>query len=190
VDIAGRAKHLGAMAVVRDAVLPRDADIIASIDTSFTTSQIYRVEVVGDDIRLNLSGLDAPLTKRFPLDDLASPHRPYDRSWMAMDDDRCVGFAAVSYAAWNRRLVLWHLYVDPSHRRLGIARTLLESIDAHGAACGARHIWLETSSVNAPGVAAYRALGFALTGVDLTLYEGTPAQGEVALFFSRALPCG
>ena len=37
------------------------------------------------------------------------------------------------------------------------------------------------------GIAAYRALGFSLTGADLTLYEGTPAQGETALFFSRRL---
>jgi len=53
------------------------------------------------------------------------------------------------------------------------------------ASLAARHIWLETSSLNAPGVAAYRALGFSLSGVDLTLYDGTPAEGETALFFSR-----
>ena len=26
-----------------------------------------------------------------------------------------------------------------------------------------------------------------VTGVDLTLYDGTPAEGEAALFFSRAI---
>jgi len=36
-------------------------------------------------------------------------------------------------------------------------------------------------------VTAYRALGFSLTGADLTLYDGTPAEGEAALFFSRPL---
>ena len=48
---------------------------------------------------------------------------------------------------------------------------------------GARHIWLETSSLNVPGAAAYRGMGFELTGLDLTLYDATPAEGEVALFF-------
>jgi ribosomal protein S18 acetylase RimI-like enzyme len=143
--------------------------------------------VAGDAIRLTLRALPAPLTKRFPLDDLESPDRPYDHAWAAWDGERCVGFAASSYEAWNRRLTLWHLYVDPSHRRRGIGRQLLKSVESHAAAHGARHLWLETSSLNAPGVATYRALGFALTGADLTLYDGTPAEGEAALFFSRPL---
>jgi ribosomal protein S18 acetylase RimI-like enzyme len=175
------------MPVVRRAILPQDAAGIAAIDTAFTTRRIYDVGISGDEIRLELRQLDAPLTKRFPLDDLENPERPYDLAWVAVEEAAIVGFAAASYAPWNRRLVLWHLYVDPSQRRRGVARQLLRDVDAHGAACGARHVWLETSSLNAPGVAAYRSLGFTLSGVDLTLYDGTPAEGETALFFSRAL---
>ncbi|HEY3887366.1 MAG TPA: GNAT family N-acetyltransferase [Caulobacteraceae bacterium] len=170
---------------VRSASLPEDADAIAALDTRFTTTQVYDVAVVDEEIRLTLRGLDAPLTKRFPLDDLEDPERPYDRAWVAVEDAAIVGFAATSYASWNRRLVLWHLYVDPRVRRRGIARALLDAVDAHAIARGARNVWLETSSLNAPGVAAYRAMGFTLSGVDLTLYDATPAQGEVALFFSR-----
>jgi ribosomal protein S18 acetylase RimI-like enzyme len=172
---------------VRSAVLPQDAAAIAALDTSFTTDQVYDVAVVDEEIRLTLRSLDAPLTKRFPLDDLHDPERPYDQAWVAVEDEAIVGFAAASYASWNRRLVLWHLYVDPRQRRRGIARELLRSVDAHAAARGARTIWLETSSLNVPGIAAYRSLGFTLSGVDLTLYDGTPAEGESALFFSRAL---
>jgi ribosomal protein S18 acetylase RimI-like enzyme len=179
--------HSATMLVVRDALLPQDAPGIAAIDTSFATGQVYDVSALGDEIRLVLRRLDAPITKRFPLDDLEKPDRPYDRAWVAVDDGRCVGFAATSYAQWNHRLVLWHLYVDLPKRGRGIARRLLRDVAAHGVDCGARHLWLETSSLNAPGVAAYRALGFSLTGIDLTLYDGTPAEGEVALFFSRAL---
>jgi ribosomal protein S18 acetylase RimI-like enzyme len=171
--------------VVRSAVLPQDAAGIAALDTSFTTAQVYDVAVVNEEIRLTLRSLAAPLTKRFPLDDLDDPERPYDQAWVAVDDATIVGFAATSYASWNRRLVLWHLYVEPIRRRRGIARALLDGVDAHAIARGARNVWLETSSLNAPGVAAYRSLGFALSGVDLTLYDGTAAQGEAALFFSR-----
>lgn len=32
-------------------------------------------------------------------------------------------------------------------------------------------------------------MGFALTGVDATRYDGTPAEGEVALFLSRPVGC-
>ncbi|HEY5006751.1 MAG TPA: GNAT family N-acetyltransferase [Caulobacteraceae bacterium] len=172
---------------VRSAVLPQDAAGIAALDTSFTTTQVYDVAVVGEVVRLTPRGLDAPLTKRFPLDDLGDPERPYDRAWVAVDGVAIVGFAATSYASWNRRLILWHLYVDPSVRRRGIARDLLRQVDAHAAARGARNVWLETSSLNVPGVATYRSLGFILSGVDLTLYDGTPAEGETALFFSRPL---
>ena len=170
---------------IRTAVFPDDIPGIAALDTAFTTSQVYKVTVSGDRIELVPHDLDQPLTKRFPLDDLESPNRPYDTAWVAVENESIIGFAAASYASWNRRLVLWHLYVNPAARGRGVARALLQSVEAHATACGARHIWLETSSLNAPGVAAYRALGFSLSGVDLTLYDGTPAEGEVALFFSR-----
>jgi ribosomal protein S18 acetylase RimI-like enzyme len=175
------------MVVVRPAVLPDDATRIAAIDTSFATRQVYEVQVVGDLIRLTLRDLEATLSKQFPLDDLVSADRPYDHAWVALDGERIVGFAATSFEQWNRRLVLWHLYVNSSHRRYGVARQLLEMVDDHGVERGARHVWLETSSFNVPGVAAYRALGFSLTGIDLTLYDGTPAEGETALFFSHGL---
>jgi ribosomal protein S18 acetylase RimI-like enzyme len=48
--------------------------------------------------------------------------------------------------------------------------------------------WLETSNVNLPAVRAYERLGFRLCGLDTSLYEGTPAEGEVALFLCRLLP--
>jgi GNAT superfamily N-acetyltransferase len=119
------------MPIVRTAILPQDAPGIAGLDTAFTTRQVFDVAVAGEEIRLNLRTLDAPLTKRFPLDDLQDADRPYDQAWVAVEDATIVGFAATSYASWNRRLVLWHLYVDPTHRRRGIAGTLLRAVDAH-----------------------------------------------------------
>ena len=170
---------------IRTAVFPDDVPGIAALDTAFTTSQVYDVAVSDDRIELIARELHEPLTKRFPLDDLESPDRPYDTAWVAIEDRTFIGFAAASYAPWNRRLVLWHLYVSPVHRGRGIARALLQSVEVHALELEARHIWLETSSLNVPGVATYRALGFSLSGVDLTLYDGTPAEGEIALFFSR-----
>jgi ribosomal protein S18 acetylase RimI-like enzyme len=175
------------MLVVRPAILADDAAGIAEIDTSFTTDQVYDVDVAGDSIRLTIRELGASLSKRFPLDDLGGSERPYDHAWVALDGERIIGFAATAFEPWNRRLVLWHLYVNPSHRGRGVARRLLQAVNEHGVERGARHVWLETSSLNVPGVAAYRALGFALSGADLTLYDGTPAEGETALFFTRAL---
>lgn len=175
------------MADIRPADFVQDCDAIAALDTGFVTKAVYEVEVRGDAIVLSARILDAPLTKRFPLDDLQASDRPYDVGWVAVDGGRIVGFAATSFQAWNRRLVLWHLYVDTQARGQGLARGLVEAARVHGAGLGARHLWLETSSLNTPGVAAYEAMGFSLTGADLTLYDGTPAEGETALFFSRPI---
>ncbi len=41
--------------------------------------------------------------------------------------------------------------------------------------------------VNAPAIAAYRAMGFELCGLDRLLYRSTPAEGETALFMAREL---
>lgn len=52
---------------------------------------------------------------------------------------------------------------------------------------GAGHIWLEVTNINAPAIHAYRRMGFTFCGLDTTLYDGTPSQGEQALYMS--MPC-
>lgn len=175
------------MPTIRPADLPADAQAIAAIDTAFRTSEIFDVEAQQDCIVLTRRNLAEPLEKRFLLEDLGDPERPWDLAWVAEADGVVRGFAAAGFQAWNRRLVLWHLYVDELARGRGLARALVEAVEAEGRRLGARHIWLETSSLNIPGVEAYRRLGFSLSGVDLTLYDGTPAEGETALFFSKPL---
>jgi ribosomal protein S18 acetylase RimI-like enzyme len=81
--------------------------------------------------------------------------------------------------------MLWHLYVDRGARGKGVARRLVEAIQVQAERAGALHIWLETSNLNVPGVKAYGQLGFHVSGLDATLYDGTSAQGEFALFMSR-----
>ena len=175
------------MILVRQARLPQDAAAICAIDTSFTSDIVYDVEATGRSISLQGRCVQPPLTKRFPMDDVDDPGRPWSHGLIAEQSGACVGFAAVGFEDWNRRATLWHLYVQPTARRLGVARLLTDHAMTLARELGARHLWLETSNLNAPGVAAYEALGFMLTGADLTLYDGTPAEGETALFFTRPL---
>jgi ribosomal protein S18 acetylase RimI-like enzyme len=172
---------------LRKADFRDDAASILQIDTSFRTNEIYSVVEGVDGLRLICERLPVTLVKQFPLDDLEDQNRPYDQGWVAISEGRAIGFAAASMEPWNSRLVLWHLYVDSSARGHGVGRRLVEAVLDHGREAKARHLWLETSSHNVPGVAAYRAFGFRLTGIDLTLYDGTPAEGEAALFFSRPI---
>ncbi|MBR7620102.1 GNAT family N-acetyltransferase [Phenylobacterium sp. 20VBR1] len=173
------------MIQIRPALLPDDAAGIAALDTSVQTTNVLAASAGPHGIVLR--SIPQTVTKRFPLDDVDDPERPWTTAWVAVDDAQIVGFAAVGFQAWNRRLVLWHFYVDASRRGQGLGRALMEAVLAAAMARDARHIWLETSNRNPPGVAAYQALGFSLSGLDLTLYDGTPAEGEFALFFSRAV---
>jgi ribosomal protein S18 acetylase RimI-like enzyme len=120
------------------------------------------------------------------MDEAFAPWSSWDTGWVAEDPD-LVGFAAVEYEAWHARLVLWHLYVARDARRRGVARALLAEVEAHGRGLGARTVWLETSSVNVPGIEAYARLGYALCGADVTLYDGLAYTDESAIYLSKRI---
>jgi ribosomal protein S18 acetylase RimI-like enzyme len=109
----------------------------------------------------------------------------WDRGWVA-DDNGVRGFATVEYQAWHQRLVLWFFYVQPEWRRRGVGRALLERAEQYGRSCGATHVWLETSNVNVPGVAAYERLGYSLCGAD-RLFYGSYMTGEMAIYLAKLL---
>ena len=171
---------------IRAADSARDAALIRSVDTSFETDVIFDVDADSSGFRLAERSVDPPVVKRFPLSD-PFPAGEWERAWLALDGAEAVGVAGIGYEPWNRRMVIWHLYVSPGHRRRGIGRRLVETALAAAREAGALSAWLETSNVNVPGVRAYERLGFRLCGLDTSLYDGTPAAGEVALFLSRAL---
>jgi ribosomal protein S18 acetylase RimI-like enzyme len=173
------------MLQIRPAILPQDAPAILAMDIGLSTDSIFRVLGVGDGFRLAEVPVEPSVRKTFPVDDLGAANRPWDQAWVAEADGSVCGFAASGWQGWNRRTVLWHFYVDAPMRGQGIGRSLLQPVLGQAMAQGARHLWLETSNYNPPGVAAYRALGFAISGFDLTLYDGTPSEGEFALFLSR-----
>lgn len=102
---------------------------------------------------------------------------------MAEVDGRVVGFAALSFEFWNRRAVLWHMYVDRASRGTGIARALLRVIVARARELESRQVWLETQDTNVTAIAAYERLGFKIVGFDRSLYDNPP-EAETAIFMS------
>lgn len=163
-----------------------DHAAVGSIDTAFETSTIYALVAAPTRLDLVPQTLVTPRTKRYPIAEVFAPWSSWERGWIAEDGGVC-GFAGVEYEAWHRRLVLWHLYVDRARRREGIGRALLQRVEDHGRTCGATRVWLETSTVNVPGIAAYARLGYTLCGVDAHYYEGTPVADEAAVYLSKPL---
>lgn len=174
---------------IRPADAQRDAELIRSLDTSFETGAIFDVQADGSGFRLVEKTVEPPLGKTFDLGHMDAT-REWERVWLALDGDEAVGVVATQHEAWNRHVVIWHLYVSGSYRRRGIGRRLVNTALSAAREAGSRTAWLETSNVNLPAVRAYERLGFRLCGLDTSLYDATPSEGEVALFLCRPLIAG
>jgi ribosomal protein S18 acetylase RimI-like enzyme len=160
-----------------------DAVAVGQLDTSYTTELVYAVTAERDSLRLGLTPTPVR-TDRFPID-LDQPR--WEHGYVAVEDGAVRGFIATRFEAWNRRLAIWHFYVDSGHRRRGIGRALMEQALEDGCLLAATMAWVETSNVNGPGIDAYRRLGFSICGFDLTLYNGTPSDGQFAVYLSQRL---
>jgi ribosomal protein S18 acetylase RimI-like enzyme len=160
----------------------RDTSAIARLDASFTTQHIFTVEATGAGISLKSVPLEKPVEKCFPI-----AIEEGRTGWVVTDNDAILGFIATAIEEWNKRLVIWHFYVDRQHRRRGLGRLLVQQAIDYGRRAGATNIWAETSNLNYPGILAYRRLGFEICGFDLTLYKNTPAEGEFAVFLGHSV---
>ncbi len=154
-----------------------------AIDNSFTTDTVLEVTATDGEIRIRSVPVDPPVRKVYPDDEESEGE---DHVIVAVDTEgRVRGAITLAYAPWNRRLHITDFRVSPTHRGRGIGTALMERALAHGRELSARTAWLEVTNVNAPAVRAYRRMGFALCGLDTSLYVGTESEGETALFMSR-----
>jgi ribosomal protein S18 acetylase RimI-like enzyme len=82
--------------------------------------------------------------------------------------------------------VLWGMWVEPSARRRGIGRELLDAVASWAREAGAQRLRLALAqdAASRPAAALYRTLGFAQTGESEPL-ESNPSS--IALVMSRAL---
>lgn len=163
----------------------KDRRAVEAIDTGFETDSVFDMQLLERGISLVERKLEQPIVKRYSISEVFAPWAHWERGWVA-EEEQVVGFAAVEYEPWHRRLVLWFLYIEPTARRQGVGRALLAEVEAHGRAVGATHVWLETSNVNVPGVRAYNRLGYNLCGAD-SLYYGPYMPGETALYLAKNL---
>jgi GNAT superfamily N-acetyltransferase len=170
---------------VRELDRVRDRRGVEVIDTAFQTASVFELVTGSRSIELVERPLETPLTKRYDIDEVFAGWTRWERGWVA-DDGGVRGFATVQYEAWHQRLILWFLYIAPEWRRRGVARALLERVEQHGRDIGASHVWLETSTVNVPGVAAYNRLGYTLVGAD-RLFYGKYMPGESAIYLAKSL---
>jgi ribosomal protein S18 acetylase RimI-like enzyme len=160
-----------------------DFEQLRGLDISVETDRMFQVDAsAGSELKLVSVKIASSVEKRFPLN-LDSD--PWSDGWVVEEDSRIRGFIGCGNSEWNRRLAIWHFYVDRTVRNRGLGRRLMDCALSRAREWGARTAWAETSNLNYPGVCAYQKLGFELCGFDTTLYRGTPGEGEFALFLAR-----
>ena len=92
------------------------------------------------------------------------------------------GFAVVWLV--HDELHVLNVAVAPEARRHGVARAILDQVEAQGREQGARVSMLEVRRGNAPAIALYRALGYREVGVRPRYYA---EDGEDALVMDKDL---
>ncbi|KAE8141296.1 hypothetical protein BDV38DRAFT_279199 [Aspergillus pseudotamarii] len=100
-----------------------------------------------------------------------------------------VAFISAKFSSWNSRLIITDIGINPLYRRQGIGGNLIRLAESLGSARWlVRHVWLEVSNVNYPAIQSYLKMGFKIAGLDISLYVGTPAEGEFAIFMWKEVP--
>jgi ribosomal protein S18 acetylase RimI-like enzyme len=103
-------------------------------------------------------------------------------AFVATAEGRRVGVARLDYL-WGKTPFLTSLWVEPESRRVGVARTLLDSISRRLARQGLAELYSSTMPDNPAGLRWHRALGFTRCGFIAGINPG--GVGEV--FFVRRL---
>lgn len=159
---------------------------LGQLDTSFTTNRRYRVSQSGLSFNLLEETIDPPIHKDYRLaDDLGTLE---DMAFAVIAEENAVikGLAAVKPESWNRRAVIWHLYVARDCRGRGVGTTLINACLEYANRAKARCLWLETQNINYPAIRFYQKMGFEFCGLDTALYDAEQiGSDEVALFFAK-----
>ncbi|ELX8380843.1 GNAT family N-acetyltransferase [Providencia stuartii] len=106
--------------------------------------------------------------------------------YVAKLGDKTIGYACASLC-WNGMAQLDELAIDEPYRGKGIAKQLLEKIEAWAIDNGLTHIRLESQSTNTTAAKFYYKHGFRIHGYDKSLYLCTENAHEVALFWYKTL---
>ncbi|MGI8613542.1 MAG: GNAT family N-acetyltransferase [Nocardioidaceae bacterium] len=167
--------------------LPADLEPLRRVDASSQSDSVLEVSATARGFRLTEVRVEQPVVKAHDFaTELTDPHKWWTEASVACVGGQPVGFMSTVYHSWNRRQLLWGLYVDRHHRGRGIGGALVEVALERGRENLARQLWLETQNTNLPAVRAYQAMGFDLVGLDRTLYAGAAAH-DTALYLARPL---
>lgn len=186
------------MAIIRP-LSSIDIPLLERLITGYTSTEMYQVtrEETPDTIRfeLRLTTLRQPFVKRYPPLDSTELQRYRDFAAAGQafgafegEGETCVGIALCEPQRWNSSLSIWEFHVAPECRGQGVGRALMAAVEAHARDEGLRCLVCETQTSNVSAIRFYRALGFTVDAVDVSLYANDDiARGEVAVFMKKRI---
>lgn len=174
-----------------------DDTLFELLDSGYTSNEVYAISKVETPdltrFELRLTMLDQPFVKRYPPPDSTTRERYAALArdahvYGAFVGDECAGLAITEPYAWNRSLWVHDLHIAHAHQRRSVGRRLMERVITAARAQGLRCAVCETQNTNVPAIRFYRALGFTLDGLDLSLYSNQDRErGEIAVYMKLAL---
>ncbi|HEY0739496.1 MAG TPA: GNAT family N-acetyltransferase [Herpetosiphonaceae bacterium] len=176
------------MLTIRSLHWPADRSSLLALDTAFETDRIYQVVQHEHSFALKPVAVTPALRKDYQFARDIEQLPDFERVLVAEDNHAIIGVAAVKLESWNRRAVLEHFYIAPSHRGRGVGQRLMESAIQAVQADDVRCLWLETQNINYGAIQFYQRLGFQWCGLDTSLYDPKTTPDEIALFLVRYLP--
>lgn len=110
-------------------------------------------------------------------------------SYFLLEDSDPVGLFLLERYEWNNCLNIELIEVVRGRRGRGCGGLMLERIHGIAAAMGVRAIRLEAQTTNGDAIGFYRKHGYAIEGIDLSLYSNADLESqEVAVILKRKLP--
>jgi GNAT superfamily N-acetyltransferase len=137
----------------------------------------YLADVVGRFHGRTLSGdeLDAAVSE-FPSDDLVPPDGLLLVAWLGDQAIGCAGLRLLDDVTGT----VSRVFVTTPHRRRGVARLLMQRLEAHASQNGLRRLRLDTRHDLSEARALYAAIGFH----EVTAFNNEPYAQH---WFERAL---
>ncbi len=154
-------------------------------DNSFSVEAELQLSAENERIAYTIKPV-APYVKHYGqelYDAQVYIEKPDHAGWLAYVDGQLAGQVLV-HENWNRFAIIWDIAVEPSCRRQGIGRRLIEHTVAWARGRGLPGVMLETQNINVVACRLYASCGFVLGGFDACLYRGViPGTREIALFW-------
>jgi ribosomal protein S18 acetylase RimI-like enzyme len=147
---------------------------LREIGSAYSSSYYYDVSVLQESagwrISLTRKAFDVILNKNY-RGKLFEDHVEQPRVFVAVRENRQVGWIELGYESWNNRMRVWELLVEKEFRKRGIGTLLMNHAVKIAREKGARMLVLETQTNNAEAINFYLQFGFSVIGLDINAYS-------------------